>query len=220
MINLIGATYETRNYSFDDVHATWPAHLAALAKESPLLERCALSWARGARAGARGECALAARVLGSRSGKRYACCVTRRACSTPNTHQPTHTPTHPPHPSFVHVSDLGASADHPSARMRSKAKGDAAVMDALPGLATVLRPAPVVGDEDDFLNNLLMQARGGRGAGGQRAAGVVPCWAAAGRGLLPRALMAASLRGRPARCALRAACCVLAFKAAQAAASA
>jgi len=39
VINLIGATYETRNYSFDDVHATWPAHLAALAKENPLLER-------------------------------------------------------------------------------------------------------------------------------------------------------------------------------------
>jgi hypothetical protein len=39
VINLIGATYESRNFSFEDVHATWPAHLAALAKESPLLER-------------------------------------------------------------------------------------------------------------------------------------------------------------------------------------
>ena len=39
VVNLIGATYETRNYSFEDVHATWPAHLARLAKENPLLER-------------------------------------------------------------------------------------------------------------------------------------------------------------------------------------
>lgn len=99
VINLIGATYETRNYSFDDVHATWPAHLAALAKENPLLER------------------------------------------------------------FVHISDLGADPEHASSRMRSKAKGDAAVLEALPGLATVLRPAPVVGDEDDFMNKLLMQVK-------------------------------------------------------------
>ena len=41
MINLIGANYETRNFSYDDVHATWPGHLARLAKENPLLERCA-----------------------------------------------------------------------------------------------------------------------------------------------------------------------------------
>jgi hypothetical protein len=39
VINLIGANFESRNYSYDDVHATWPAHLASLAKESPLLER-------------------------------------------------------------------------------------------------------------------------------------------------------------------------------------
>lgn len=39
VINLIGANYETRNFSYDDVHATWPRHLAQLAKESPLLER-------------------------------------------------------------------------------------------------------------------------------------------------------------------------------------
>jgi NADH dehydrogenase (ubiquinone) 1 alpha subcomplex subunit 9 len=99
VVNLIGATYETRNYSYDDVHAAWPAHLAELAKESPLLER------------------------------------------------------------FVHFSDVGADLNHPSARMRSKAAGDAAVAAALPGLATIFRPAPVVGDEDDFLNNLLAQVK-------------------------------------------------------------
>ncbi|GBF98166.1 NADH dehydrogenase mitochondrial [Raphidocelis subcapitata] len=99
VVNLIGATYETRNYSFEDVHTTWPAHLARLAKENPLLER------------------------------------------------------------FVHVSDVGADPEHPSARMRSKAAGDAAVLAELPGLATVLRPAPVVGDEDDFLNNILAQVK-------------------------------------------------------------
>lgn len=99
VVNLIGATYETRNFSFDDVHAAWPAHLARLAKESPLLER------------------------------------------------------------FIHFSDIGADADHASARMRSKAKGDAAVMAELPGLATVFRPAPVVGDEDDFLNRILASVK-------------------------------------------------------------
>lgn len=67
---------------------------------------------------------------------------------------------HPPPRSFIHVSDLCADASHPSRRMRSKAAGDAAVMEALPGLATIMRPAPVVGDEDDFLNNLLMQVGG------------------------------------------------------------
>jgi hypothetical protein len=35
VINLIGSTLETRNFTFDDVHAAWPARLAAMAKEAP-----------------------------------------------------------------------------------------------------------------------------------------------------------------------------------------
>jgi hypothetical protein len=35
VVNLIGSTLETRNFSFDDVHAAWPARLAAMAKETP-----------------------------------------------------------------------------------------------------------------------------------------------------------------------------------------
>jgi hypothetical protein len=35
VVNLIGSTLETRNFSFDDVHAAWPARLAAMAKEAP-----------------------------------------------------------------------------------------------------------------------------------------------------------------------------------------
>jgi hypothetical protein len=35
VVNLIGSTLETRNFSFDDVHAAWPARLAAMAKDSP-----------------------------------------------------------------------------------------------------------------------------------------------------------------------------------------
>jgi hypothetical protein len=62
--------------------------------------------------------------------------------------------------------------------MRSKAAGDAAVLEELPGLATVLRPAPVVGDEDEFLNNLLVQVGQGFlgcvwGGGGPRRGGDV-----------------------------------------------
>lgn len=35
VVNLIGSTLETRNFSFDDVHAAWPARLAAMAKDTP-----------------------------------------------------------------------------------------------------------------------------------------------------------------------------------------
>jgi hypothetical protein len=51
---------------------------------------------------------------------------------------------------------MGASPDHPSRRLRSKAAGDAAVRQAVPS-ATIFKPGPIMGDEDDFLNNLLFQ---------------------------------------------------------------
>jgi uncharacterized protein YbjT (DUF2867 family) len=39
---------------------------------------------------------------------------------------------------LLHFSDLGAAADHPSARMRSKAAGDAAVRETFPD-ATIFK---------------------------------------------------------------------------------
>lgn len=39
VINLIGANMETWNFSFDDVHAKWPAKLAAMVADSPICER-------------------------------------------------------------------------------------------------------------------------------------------------------------------------------------
>lgn len=57
---------------------------------------------------------------------------------------------------LVHFSDMGASPDHPSRRLRSKAAGDAALRSAFPA-ATIFKPGPIMGDEDDFLNNLLFQ---------------------------------------------------------------
>lgn len=98
VINLIGNALETRNFSFEDVHTAWPARLAQIAKESPLVER------------------------------------------------------------LIHFSDMGASPDHPSRRLRSKAAGDAAVRETFPE-ATIFKPSPILGDEDDFMNNLLFQVK-------------------------------------------------------------
>lgn len=68
--------------------------------------------------------------------------------------------------------------------MRSKAAGDAAVRDAVPS-ATIFRPAPIVGEEDDFFNNLLGQVGnpgcccelGGVLAGHGCATSLMPCMA-------------------------------------------
>lgn len=54
-------------------------------------------------------------------------------------------------PALVHVSALKASAEAPSAYLRSKAAGEAAVRSVFPA-ATVLRPSVVFGDGDSFLN--------------------------------------------------------------------
>ena len=52
---------------------------------------------------------------------------------------------------IVHVSALGASASAPSMYLRSKARGEAVLLDA--GLdVTVLRPSVIFGAEDKFLN--------------------------------------------------------------------
>jgi len=58
----------------------------------------------------------------------------------------------------VHVSAIGADADSPSIYARSKAAGEAAVKDVLPG-ATIFRPSVVFGPEDDFFNRFAALAR-------------------------------------------------------------
>jgi len=105
VVNLVGQSAETRNFSYEHVHAEWPERLARLALE----------------------------VRGQDGLER-----------------------------LVHFSDIGADAGSASRRMRSKAAGDAALLDPSSGVAgklTIFRPAPVIGDEDDFLNNLMGQAK-------------------------------------------------------------
>lgn len=59
---------------------------------------------------------------------------------------------------LVHVSAIGASADSPSDYARSKAEGEAAVLQAVP-TAVILRPSLVFGPEDDFFNKFAGMAR-------------------------------------------------------------
>jgi NADH dehydrogenase len=59
---------------------------------------------------------------------------------------------------LVQVSALGASPRARSRYARSKAAGEAAVLDAFTG-ATVLRPSVVFGPEDDFFNRFAALAR-------------------------------------------------------------
>lgn len=100
VINLVGSRRETRNFTYEQVNAEWPARLARLVAAAPAgqVER------------------------------------------------------------FIHFSDIAADAAHPAQRMRAKAAGDAAVRAALPD-ATILRCADIVGDEDDFFNNLIYQCK-------------------------------------------------------------
>lgn len=59
---------------------------------------------------------------------------------------------------FVHVSALGADPDAPSLYARTKAAGEAAVRETVPG-AVVLRPSVVFGPEDQFFNRFGAMAR-------------------------------------------------------------
>lgn len=59
---------------------------------------------------------------------------------------------------LVHVSALGAAADAPSIYAQSKAAGEAAVAEVLPG-AAILRPSVVFGPEDEFFNRFAAMAR-------------------------------------------------------------
>jgi len=59
---------------------------------------------------------------------------------------------------MVHVSAIGASAQSESAYARTKAAGEAAVLDAMPQ-AIILRPSIIFGSEDGFFNRFAGMAR-------------------------------------------------------------
>ena len=59
---------------------------------------------------------------------------------------------------FVHVSAIGADAGSRSHYARSKAGGEAAVLEAFPE-AAIVRPSVVFGPEDDFFNRFAALAR-------------------------------------------------------------
>lgn len=59
---------------------------------------------------------------------------------------------------FVHISAIGANAKSSSRYARSKAEGEAAVLEEFPG-AIVIRPSIVFGPEDDFFNRFAAMAR-------------------------------------------------------------
>lgn len=60
--------------------------------------------------------------------------------------------------SIVHVSAIGADAASPAAYARSKAAGEAGVLETLPD-SVILRPSIVFGPEDDFFNRFAAMAR-------------------------------------------------------------
>jgi NADH dehydrogenase len=59
---------------------------------------------------------------------------------------------------FVHVSAIGADPQSDSDYARSKAEGEAAVFEAVPG-AVVFRPSVIFGPEDHFFNRFAAMAR-------------------------------------------------------------
>ncbi len=59
---------------------------------------------------------------------------------------------------FVQMSAIGANADGASAYAKTKAEGEAAVLQAFPS-ATILRPSVVFGPEDDFFNRFATMAQ-------------------------------------------------------------
>jgi len=59
---------------------------------------------------------------------------------------------------FLHLSAIGADAASPSAYARSKAAGEATLLEHFP-TATILRPSIVFGPEDDFFNRFAEMTR-------------------------------------------------------------
>ena len=60
--------------------------------------------------------------------------------------------------SMVHVSAIGADAESDSAYARTKARGEAGVVEHMPG-AVILRPSIVFGPEDQFFNRFASMSR-------------------------------------------------------------
>ena len=60
---------------------------------------------------------------------------------------------------LMHISALGASPDAPSEYLRSKAKGEQAILDADDRHVTVFRPSVIFGPEDRFLNQFAAMAK-------------------------------------------------------------
>lgn len=58
---------------------------------------------------------------------------------------------------MVHISAIGADADSASSYAKSKATGEAAVLELMPH-AHILRPSIVIGPEDDFFNRFAAMA--------------------------------------------------------------
>jgi NADH dehydrogenase len=58
---------------------------------------------------------------------------------------------------FIHISAIGASADSPAAYARTKAAGEVAVREVIPG-AVILRPSVIFGPEDAFFNRFAAMA--------------------------------------------------------------
>ena len=61
-------------------------------------------------------------------------------------------------PTMVHISAIGADAAAEAEYSRTKAAGEAAVLEYLPS-AVILRPSIVFGDEDQFFNRFASMAR-------------------------------------------------------------
>ncbi len=59
---------------------------------------------------------------------------------------------------FVQISAIGADADSPSAYARTKAAGEAGVLEHRPD-AVILRPSIIFGTEDEFFNRFAAMAR-------------------------------------------------------------
>jgi uncharacterized protein YbjT (DUF2867 family) len=59
---------------------------------------------------------------------------------------------------FVHVSGIGANTTSPSAYIRSRGEGEAAVQTAFPG-AVIVRPAVIFASDDAFLTTILRLLR-------------------------------------------------------------
>ncbi|PSC72673.1 NADH dehydrogenase [ubiquinone] 1 alpha subcomplex subunit mitochondrial [Micractinium conductrix] len=99
VINCVGATQETWNYKFEEVHIEWPARLAKAIQESGKVER------------------------------------------------------------VLHMSCLGAEADAPSRRLRTKAAGEEVICSELGQLATIFKPSVMTGTEDKFFNMYATMAK-------------------------------------------------------------